>query len=113
MSLVQIQVGPPKQMFNIKEYDKTVSAFAATLPLDIRRILFAKSPSYKLALKKDPCSYCGGKATTLDHIVPRCEEKNDCWANLTACCYRCNQAKADTDLLFFLVGVRHELLGRS
>jgi 5-methylcytosine-specific restriction endonuclease McrA len=41
------------------------------------------------------CAYCGGHATTVDHILPRSRGGGDEWENLVACCVRCNNAKAD------------------
>jgi 5-methylcytosine-specific restriction endonuclease McrA len=44
------------------------------------------------------CAYCGGHATTVDHVVPRSRGGADTWENLVACCVRCNNAKADRTL---------------
>jgi 5-methylcytosine-specific restriction endonuclease McrA len=44
------------------------------------------------------CAYCGGHATTVDHVVPRSRGGADTWENLVACCLRCNNAKADRTL---------------
>lgn len=44
------------------------------------------------------CAYCGGHATTVDHVVPRSRGGGDDWENLVACCVRCNNAKADRTL---------------
>lgn len=41
------------------------------------------------------CGYCTGVATTVDHIVPVSRGGANTWANTTAACYRCNQAKRD------------------
>jgi len=41
------------------------------------------------------CGYCGGSATTIDHIVPRSRGGADTWENLVACCLRCNNIKGD------------------
>jgi len=41
------------------------------------------------------CGYCGGHATTVDHIVPRCRGGKNTWRNTVASCDRCNQDKAD------------------
>jgi len=40
------------------------------------------------------CQYCGKKATTVDHIVPRCQGGPTTWSNLAACCLSCNQFKS-------------------
>jgi 5-methylcytosine-specific restriction endonuclease McrA len=41
------------------------------------------------------CSYCGGRAETIDHVVPRSRGGEHCWENCVACCARCNHRKAD------------------
>ncbi len=44
---------------------------------------------------KATCGYCGGSATTVDHILPRSRGGQNTWKNTVAACYRCNQRKAD------------------
>jgi len=41
------------------------------------------------------CAYCGGHATTVDHVLPRSRRGADSWENLVACCLRCNNVKGD------------------
>lgn len=41
------------------------------------------------------CAYCGGHATTVDHVLPRSRGGQDSWSNLVACCVRCNNVKGD------------------
>jgi 5-methylcytosine-specific restriction endonuclease McrA len=41
------------------------------------------------------CGYCGGAATTIDHVQPRSRGGEDSWENLVACCLRCNNKKGD------------------
>ena len=41
------------------------------------------------------CHYCGHKATTKDHIVPRARGGKDARWNLVDACFPCNNAKAD------------------
>lgn len=41
------------------------------------------------------CAYCGGRAETIDHVVPRSRGGEHCWENCVACCARCNHRKAD------------------
>ncbi len=41
------------------------------------------------------CAYCGGAATTVDHVLPRSRGGRDTWENLVACCLRCNNHKGD------------------
>ncbi|WP_314853652.1 HNH endonuclease [Microbacterium paulum] len=41
------------------------------------------------------CAYCGGAASTIDHVLPRSRGGADSWENLVACCLRCNNVKGD------------------
>jgi len=41
------------------------------------------------------CAYCGGSASTIDHVIPRSRGGADSWENLVACCLRCNNLKGD------------------
>ena len=65
------------------------------------------SHSYLVALRSDPCSYCGERRRrrrrrTVDHIQPRSRGGPDSWPNLAGACATCNQAKGDQSLLMFL-----------
>lgn len=44
------------------------------------------------------CAYCGGHATTVDHVQPRSRGGKDAWENLVACCLPCNNRKGDRTL---------------
>jgi 5-methylcytosine-specific restriction endonuclease McrA len=41
------------------------------------------------------CVYCGGRADTIDHVLPRCRGGGDTWFNLAAACQPCNGRKGD------------------
>jgi len=41
------------------------------------------------------CAYCGAKAETIDHVVPRSRGGEHSWENCVACCASCNHKKAD------------------
>jgi 5-methylcytosine-specific restriction endonuclease McrA len=41
------------------------------------------------------CVYCGGSATSIDHVIPRSRGGTHTWDNVVAACRRCNHAKAD------------------
>ena len=41
------------------------------------------------------CQYCGSRAETLDHVVPRSRGGLHCWENVVAACRPCNVHKAD------------------
>ena len=44
------------------------------------------------------CVYCGGSATSIDHVVPRSRGGTHTWDNVVAACRRCNHIKADRSL---------------
>lgn len=41
------------------------------------------------------CGYCGRRATTIDHVVPRSRGGAHAWENCVASCAPCNHRKAD------------------
>jgi 5-methylcytosine-specific restriction endonuclease McrA len=41
------------------------------------------------------CAYCGSKADTVDHVVPRSRGGSHTWENCVASCSPCNHRKAD------------------
>ena len=41
------------------------------------------------------CAYCGARAETIDHVVPRSRGGAHIWENCVASCARCNHRKAD------------------
>jgi len=50
---------------------------------------------------KGRCSYCGGKATEIDHIVPRAKGGSNSTYNLTPACRSCNEKKSNLSLKEF------------
>lgn len=61
--------------------------------------------AYLRMVKSDPCSYCGGEANALDHVVPKSEGGDDGWGNRTATCRECNSAKGTLPLLVALTWI--------
>src|SRR5882757_8988115 len=41
------------------------------------------------------CAYCGTRADTIDHVVPRSRGGSHSWENCVACCSTCNHRKGD------------------
>lgn len=41
------------------------------------------------------CQYCGKRAESIDHVVPRSRGGRHVWENVVASCSRCNTAKRD------------------
>ena len=58
---------------------------------------------YMVAIKKDPCCYCGKAGGTIDHIVPRSRLKGSTWENKSGACKKCNSSKSNQGLLLYLV----------
>lgn len=62
---------------------------------------FRKAPDGKtthahvLIRDKHVCAYCGERATTVDHVMPRSRGGGNTWDNLVAACTGCNGFKAD------------------
>lgn len=75
------------------------------LPLVIRLLTARKVDFYiaeeyfsargLLERDKNKCGYCGGHATTHDHIVPKSKGGADAWMNAIAACTKCNNRKGD------------------
>lgn len=63
--------------------------YPASVPLS-RRAVFTRDGQ--------TCVYCGGSATSIDHVVPRSRGGTHTWDNVVAACRRCNHAKADRSL---------------
>ncbi|MBB0232470.1 HNH endonuclease [Streptomyces calidiresistens] len=74
------------------------------VPLVIRLRRYVKVPfrqrapwSRRGVLVRDRhrCAYCGRRATTVDHVVPRSRGGGDTWLNTVAACREDNNRKAD------------------
>jgi 5-methylcytosine-specific restriction endonuclease McrA len=59
--------------------------------------------SYREVLLRDPCVYCGGQSTGLDHVHPRSQNGADGWENRAPACGLCDGDKSATPLLRYLV----------
>ena len=59
----------------------------------LRDFIFSKTNS--------KCSYCGAKATEIDHIVPKSKGGTNSSYNLTPACRACNQTKSNLSLKDF------------
>ncbi|HZZ47594.1 MAG TPA: HNH endonuclease [Pseudonocardia sp.] len=45
------------------------------------------------------CAYCGKRADTIDHVIPRSRGGTHSWENCVAACRACNSRKADRLLI--------------
>jgi len=71
--------------------------YRAGIPLT-RRAIFARDGGR--------CVYCGGVATSVDHVVPRSRGGQHTWENVVAACRRCNHIKSDRQISELGWGVR-------
>jgi 5-methylcytosine-specific restriction endonuclease McrA len=58
--------------------------FTRRLPITRRNVL---------ARDDHVCGYCGGRADTIDHVVPRAQGGQHVWTNVAAACRSCNGRK--------------------
>ncbi len=60
---------------------------------------YQRQPKWSKAgvLRRDKhiCAFCGGKATTIDHVMPRSRGGKNTWKNTVAACSPCNNRKRD------------------
>jgi 5-methylcytosine-specific restriction endonuclease McrA len=81
------RVIPAPSVVRLKRFVRV--PFRGTVPLT-RRALFARDGGR--------CAYCGGIATSVDHVIPRSRGGQHTWENVVAACRRCN-AKKENHLL--------------
>lgn len=53
------------------------------------------------------CVYCGAKAQTADHLIPRSRGGHDGYKNLAPACYACNQEKGNMTYNEYVTWRRH------
>jgi 5-methylcytosine-specific restriction endonuclease McrA len=71
------------------------------VPLVIRLAYFVHVPQKGIPLSRravfardnHTCQYCGGRAESIDHVVPRSRGGKHEWENVVAACRRCNTRK--------------------
>jgi 5-methylcytosine-specific restriction endonuclease McrA len=83
------------------------SSMAIPVPSVIRLLIYRRIPRQTRAVSRKSimlrdrytCQYCRevfvARQLTLDHVIPRSRSGGNTWENLVACCYRCNNLKAD------------------
>src|SRR5207245_9232455 len=104
MVLMLKGVAQAEEMHNTEVHS---AAQAHRVPSVIRLLAYRHIPQQSRALSRknillrdrNTCQFCGGvfpsSELTLDHVVPRSRGGRSSWANLVACCYRCNKGKGD------------------
>ena len=77
------------------------------IPSVIRLLVYRRMPRQNRAVSRKSiflrdrytCQYCHrtltAKQLTLDHVIPRSRGGANSWENMVACCYVCNNRKAD------------------
>ncbi|GAA2440240.1 HNH endonuclease [Streptomyces macrosporus] len=91
------QAIPAPSVVRLKRFVRV--PFRGTVPLT-RRALFARDGGR--------CVYCGGVATSVDHVVPRSRGGQHAWDNVVAACRRCNHVKADRHISELGWPMRHQ-----
>ena len=100
-----------KKLLNItKVMIENVSFDTAQMSSDTKLIGigYQQGPLYNTNLREfvfsrtnGRCSYCGAKATEIDHIIPRAQGGSNSVHNLTPACRSCNQKKSNLSLKDF------------
>ncbi|MBC7246515.1 MAG: HNH endonuclease [Actinobacteria bacterium] len=70
-------------------------------PSVIRLVYYVNVPYRTVSLNRravfardnHTCQYCGGRAESIDHVVPRSRGGEHSWENVVAACRRCNTRK--------------------
>ena len=75
---------PAPSVIKLRYYVKVPYERAVSLN---RRSVFARDDSR--------CQYCGDRADSLDHVVPRSRGGEHAWENVVAACRPCNLRKGD------------------
>lgn len=87
---------------HIREYRRRWNATSGRVQADVRRG-GGDSFEYVGIIGSDPCAYCGGPASEVDHIRPVAHGGSGVWTNLAPACRSCNASKNGTELLQFLL----------
>lgn len=70
-------------------------------PTVIRLVYYVSVPYRSVALSRravfardnHTCQYCGGRAESIDHVIPRSRGGKHSWENVVAACRKCNTRK--------------------
>jgi len=90
------------EVVSARDREVRSASFVLDAPSVIRLVRYVNVPRFRKAylsrrtiLQRDnhECCYCGKRATTMDHIMPRSRGGQHSWTNVVACCFDCNQAK--------------------
>lgn len=91
---------------NTDRYKNQARAYERANPRPPRRIsvehCHGDDAQYAEIVLRDPCSYCGHPADTVDHIVPASVGGTNTFDNFTGACRSCNSRKHTKGLLEWL-----------
>lgn len=59
----------------------------------VRRVALSRRAVF--ARDEHRCQYCGGRADSIDHVMPRSRGGANTWENVAAACRPCNLSKRD------------------
>ncbi|MBN2027067.1 MAG: HNH endonuclease [Actinobacteria bacterium] len=87
----------------IEERGEHIHSERMTMPYPsvIRLVYYVSIPYRAVSLSRravfirdgHTCQYCGGRAESIDHIIPRSRGGGHVWENVVAACSRCNTRK--------------------
>ncbi len=87
----------------IEELDARLHAERMSLPYPtvIRLVYYVNAPYRSVSLNRRAvfirdgytCQYCGARAESIDHVIPRSRGGKHVWENVVAACRRCNARK--------------------
>ncbi|MBC7229206.1 MAG: HNH endonuclease [Actinobacteria bacterium] len=87
----------------IEELDARLHAERMSMPYPtvIRLVYYVNAPYRSVALSRRAvfirdgytCQYCGARAESIDHVIPRSRGGKHVWENVVAACRRCNTRK--------------------
>lgn len=69
------------------------------------------TPEWKAVILADPCVYCGGPASQMEHIQPRARGGKNGWTNIAPACMPCNTFKLERPLWWALWRMNEARLG--
>ena len=104
---IVLVLGAKAEAVDVTDEEVHAERIALAVPVVVRLTRYVRVPypvqvplSRRAVFTRDgqTCVYCGGTATSIDHVVPRSRGGTHTWDNVVAACRRCNHTKADRSL---------------
>ena len=104
---IVLVLGAKAEAVDVTDEEVHAERIALAVPVVVRLTRYVRVPypvqvplSRRAVFTRDgqTCVYCGGSATSIDHVVPRSRGGTHTWDNVVAACRRCNHTKADRSL---------------